>query len=149
MPAIIHGPYQCGKTSLLFAMSEDLAGRGYEVFFVDFEEAIQSEGFTRDIFYKEISLQVFKKRMGEEQFRSHLEYRSGVKKKPFILIDEMQCMDASNEVERTVRGFCKFLDTNGVPWIAAGTSELRELAWRKQNSKPLDTEPGALGSRFN
>ena len=50
-------------------------------------------------------------------------------------------MDANNEVERTIRDFCKFLDTNGVPWIAAGISELRELAWRKQDSKPLNTEP--------
>ena len=94
----------------------------------------------------EISLQIFNKRMGEEQCKPHLEYR---KKNAFVLIDEMQCMAANADVERIVRGFCRFLDTSRVPWIAVGTSELRELAWKKQDYMPLDTGSKGLGFPFN
>lgn len=48
MPAILHGPYQCGKTSLLYAMLEDLSSRGYDVFFVDLDDAIQPEEFSME-----------------------------------------------------------------------------------------------------
>lgn len=146
LPAIIHGSYQSGKTSLLFAMSQDLARRGYEVFFVDLEQVAPHYGFTRERFYIEISLQIFNERMGEAQCRSHLAHR---KRNAFVLIDEMQCMAVNSDVERTARGFCRFLDTNRVPWIAAGTSELRELAWKKQDYRPLDPGGKGLGSPFN
>ena len=123
-------------------MSQDLARRGYEVFFVDLEQVAPHYGFTRERFYIEISLQIFNERMGEAQCRSHLQ----PERNAFVLIDEMQCMVVNSDVERTARGFCRFLDTNRVPWIAAGTSELRELAWKKQDYRPLD--PGSKGLVF-
>jgi AAA domain len=147
LPAILHGPYQCGKTSLLYAFSEHLVSRGYNVFFLDLDDAIQLEGFCKEKFYQEVSLQVFRERMDEGQFRSHFEHACGSKKNPFFLVDEMQQILASNTVERAVRRFLKFLDRNGVPWIGVGASELRGLAWKNM---PLDgAGHRGLGAPFN
>jgi hypothetical protein len=60
MPTIFHGPYQSGKTSLLYSMSDDLSSRGYHVFFVDLDDAIQLENFTVEGFYQELSVQVLR-----------------------------------------------------------------------------------------
>lgn len=86
--------------------------------------------------------------MGEDQFRSRFENAYG-SKTAFFLIDEMQRTIVSSAVEQAVRGLFKFLDKNGVPWIGVGTSELRELAWKKRDDKPLHTDAKGLGSPFN
>ena len=116
MPTIFHGPYQSGKTSLLYSMSDDLSSRGYHVCFVDLDDAIQLENFTVEGFYQELSVQVLRIRMGEGEFRAHIEDTYASKKTAFFLIDEMQCAIQSSNVERAVRGFCRFLDKNGIPW---------------------------------
>lgn len=76
--------------------------------------------------------------MGEGQFRAHIEDTYGSKKTAFFLIDEMQCAMESSHVAWAVRGLCRFLDKNSIPWIGVGTSELRELVWKKTAFKPLD-----------
>jgi hypothetical protein len=107
------------------------------------------EDFTAERFYQEISVQVLNKRMGEGQFQAHIEDTYGSKKTAFFLIDEMQCAIESSHVEWAVRRLCRFLDKNGIPRIGVGTSELRELVWKKTGFKLLDVGPQRLGSPFN
>ena len=92
------------------------------VFFVDLDDAIQLENFTVEGFYQELSVQVLRIRMGEGEFRAHIEDTYASKKTVLFLIDEMQCAIQSSNVERAVRGFCRFLDKNSIPWIGIGTS---------------------------
>ncbi|KAL1984423.1 hypothetical protein VTN96DRAFT_9117 [Rasamsonia emersonii] len=150
MPAIIHGPYQSGKTSLLYAMKQYLKAKRYTVLWVNLDYAIgKLSEFTEERFYEKVSFRMFKRRMDEGQFVSHLERKYGGKKTTFCLIDEMQWMIRNNAAERTVRKFCRCLDENGIPYKGVGTSQLRKLAWKHQDFNPLETEADNLGSPFN
>jgi hypothetical protein len=134
-PAVIVGPYQCGKTTLLLHISRELQSLAIESCFLSLNELNQEQQLSKNIsrFYAFVSRKIFGNYLSGADLRWRLaaEYsdpgKDSTKPRLVILIDELQAVMSDDEWFADAADFLLVLASLSIPFIGAGTFDSTKL----------------------
>ena len=125
---VLHGPYQCGKTTFLWALGDKLiveAAITCVSFDMSMAKGMMSIYGEKDGFYKYISLQTFGAALDEEGLIKRLREPS---ERRCLLVDEFQFIFRSNTLLDVAKDFFRNLSSYpNISYVAAGTYGLIDL----------------------
>ncbi|CAG8839400.1 42657_t:CDS:2, partial [Gigaspora margarita] len=144
---IIHGPYQSGKTTFLFALEKALKSYNIEPIYFEMTGAkgsIKKYGYA-DGFTRFISNLIFEKTLSEEELYSRI---MKMEKQLILLADELQYIFSSGGLLSVVKTFFRNITSrSNISYVAAGTFKLIDLMDNTTYCPPMENE--SFESPFN
>jgi ATPase domain predominantly from Archaea len=141
-PAVIHGPYHSGKTTLLRALEKKLRNADIKTVFLTMRRVVEPNVTDTenevDRFYEYFSHGVFGASIPSKDFKNKLEFEytdaeNNRDQRPdciCLLIDDFQGLLYTKRLEQEATSFFEFLSETRIPWVGVGTFLLKSLDWK-------------------